>query len=75
MSSFEEQGQAFWKWLENNGATLNSDIAIQDYRSEGAGRGVIATKDIKVVKFIYIFEKKKTEQIIYIGRRPFIFVA
>jgi hypothetical protein len=48
MSSFEEKGEAFWKWLEANGATLSKGIAIKDYRSEGAGRGVVATKNIKV---------------------------
>ena len=48
MSSFEEQGQVFWKWLENNGTTLNPNIAIEDYRGEGAGRGVVAKQPIKV---------------------------
>lgn len=48
MSSFEEQGQIFWQWLEKNGTTLNKDIAIKDYRSEGAGRGIVAINDIKV---------------------------
>jgi SET domain-containing protein 6 len=47
-TSFEETGKAFWQWLENNGATLSKDIKIKDYRSEGAGRGIVATKDIKV---------------------------
>ncbi|KAI8094076.1 hypothetical protein BDF21DRAFT_331545 [Thamnidium elegans] len=47
MSNFEEQGKVFCQWLESNGATLNKDIAIKDYRSEGAGRGVVATNDIK----------------------------
>lgn len=48
MATFEETGNAFWKWLQDNGTTLSKDIAIKDYRSEGAGRGVIATNDIKV---------------------------
>lgn len=56
MTSFEEKDEAFWKWLEANGATLSKDIAIKDYRSEGAGRGVITTKDIKV-------EKKKSMRV------------
>jgi SET domain-containing protein 6 len=47
-SSFEETGKTFWKWLEANGATLSKDIEIKDYRSEGAGRGIVAIKDIKV---------------------------
>lgn len=50
MSNFEEQGKVFCQWLESNGATLNKDIAIKDYRGEGAGRGVVATNDIKVKK-------------------------
>lgn len=48
MATFEETGSVFWKWLQDNGATLSKDIAIKDYRSEEAGRGVIATNDIKV---------------------------
>lgn len=48
MATFEETGNVFWKWLQDNGTTLSKDIAIKDYRSEGAGRGVIATNDIKV---------------------------
>jgi SET domain-containing protein 6 len=48
MSSFEEKGKTFWEWLETNGATLSKDITIKDYRTEGAGRGLVATKDIKV---------------------------
>lgn len=48
MTTFEEQGQAFWQWLEKNGATLSKDIAIKDYRGDGAGRGVVANKPIKV---------------------------
>lgn len=56
MTSFEEKDEAFWKWLEANGVTLSKDIAIKDYRSEGAGRGVITTKDIKV-------EKKKSMRV------------
>lgn len=50
-TSFEETGKAFWKWLETNGTTLSESIEIKDYRSEGAGRGIIATKDIKVLIF------------------------
>lgn len=46
---FEESGQKFWQWLEANGAMLSEAIAFKDYRaSEDAGRGVVATRDIKV---------------------------
>lgn len=48
MTDFEAKGQAFWQWLETNGATLSNGIGFKDYRSEGAGRGVVATRDIKV---------------------------
>ncbi|CDS08282.1 hypothetical protein LRAMOSA02230 [Lichtheimia ramosa] len=47
MTDFEAKGQAFWQWLETNGATLSNGIGFKDYRSEGAGRGVVATRDIK----------------------------
>ncbi|KAG2201074.1 hypothetical protein INT47_010826 [Mucor saturninus] len=53
MSNFEEQGKVFWQWLEKNGTDLNKDIAIKDYRSEGAGRGIVATKDIKEGELLF----------------------
>ncbi|EPB82303.1 hypothetical protein HMPREF1544_10943 [Mucor circinelloides 1006PhL] len=53
MATFEETGNAFWKWLQDNGTTLSKDIAIKDYRSEGAGRGVIATNDIKEGELLF----------------------
>ncbi|KAL9540935.1 hypothetical protein MBANPS3_009402 [Mucor bainieri] len=53
MASFEETGSTFWKWLQDNGATLSKDIAIKDYRSEGAGRGVIAANDIKEGELLF----------------------
>lgn len=46
-NSFEEKGEAFCNWLTSNGATISSSITLKDYRSEGAGRGVTANKDIK----------------------------
>ncbi|KAI8637666.1 hypothetical protein BD408DRAFT_353314 [Parasitella parasitica] len=53
MATFEDTGKAFWKWLQDNGATLCKNIAIKDFRSEGAGRGVIATKDIKEGELLF----------------------
>ncbi|KAF1800370.1 hypothetical protein V8B55DRAFT_1536723 [Mucor lusitanicus] len=53
MATFEETGNVFWKWLQDNGTTLSKDIAIKDYRSEGAGRGVIATNDIKEGELLF----------------------
>ncbi|KAI9322702.1 hypothetical protein BX666DRAFT_1849298 [Dichotomocladium elegans] len=47
MADFEQKGQVFWKWLEDNKATLSNGIAFHDFRSEGAGRGVVATRDIE----------------------------
>lgn len=52
MTDFEAKGQAFWQWLEKNGATLSNGIGFKDYRSEGAGRGVVATRDIKVKRMM-----------------------
>jgi SET domain-containing protein 6 len=46
-NSFEEKGEAFCNWLTSNGATISNSITLKDYRSEGAGRGVTANKDIK----------------------------
>ncbi|KAI7872447.1 hypothetical protein BDF14DRAFT_1753557 [Spinellus fusiger] len=45
--SFEQANRAFWQWLEDNGTELSKSIAIEDYRNEEAGRGVVATSDIK----------------------------
>lgn len=48
---FEAKGQKFWQWLETNGAVLSDGIAFKDYReSDDAGRGVAATRDIKVLR-------------------------
>ncbi|KAI8990213.1 hypothetical protein BDB01DRAFT_780451 [Pilobolus umbonatus] len=47
MASFEQKSASFWKWLQENGVYLSDTIAIKDYREEGAGRGVVAAKDIK----------------------------
>lgn len=48
---FEAKGQKFWQWLETNGAVLSDGIAFKDYReSDDAGRGVVATRDIKVLR-------------------------
>ncbi|KAF8985332.1 hypothetical protein BGZ46_004897 [Entomortierella lignicola] len=47
MAQFEQVNAAFLTWLENNGASISKSITLQDYSSEGAGRGVVATADIK----------------------------
>jgi hypothetical protein len=73
MTNFEETGEAFWKWLQNNGTSLSKDIAIKDFRSEGAGRGVIATKDIKVIFDIII--RYYVSNLTLIGRRTLIFAS
>lgn len=36
------------EWLKANEAFVSNDIEIKDYRMENAGRGVVATKEIKV---------------------------
>lgn len=71
MATFEETGEAFWKWLQDNGTSLSKDIVIKDYRSEGAGRGVIATKDIKVI--IDVIIRYYDSNLTLIGRRTLIF--
>lgn len=38
----------FLDWLTSNGAWVSPKLAFKDYSSEGAGRGVVATDDIKV---------------------------
>ncbi|KAI7904047.1 uncharacterized protein BX663DRAFT_432767 [Cokeromyces recurvatus] len=53
MTDFEEKGNAFLNWLKDNGTTLSESIAFKDYRSENAGRGVVATKDIKEGELLF----------------------
>jgi hypothetical protein len=71
-TNFEEKSDNFWNWLKNNGATLSDTMAIKDYRSEGAGRGIVATKAIKVhtqtLKSCFIFLT-----VYILGRRAFVF--
>lgn len=73
MATFEETGEAFWKWLQDNDTLLSKDIDIKDYRSEGAGRGVIATKDIKVIFDIII--RYHVSNLTSIGRRALVFTS
>jgi SET domain-containing protein 6 len=48
MSEFEQASNKFIEWLKANKAFISNDIEIKDYRMENAGRGVVATKEIKV---------------------------
>ncbi|KAF9361702.1 hypothetical protein BGX26_000057 [Mortierella sp. AD094] len=47
MAQFEQVNATFLAWLEANGASVSKSISLQDYSSEGAGRGVVASADIK----------------------------
>ncbi|KAG0052635.1 hypothetical protein BGZ83_002351 [Gryganskiella cystojenkinii] len=46
MAEFDKVNASFLSWLESNGATVSSSISLQDYSTEGAGRGVVAVADI-----------------------------
>ncbi|OZJ06872.1 hypothetical protein BZG36_00020 [Bifiguratus adelaidae] len=46
LMTFDKENEAFLSWLKGEGATISDKIAIHDYTSEGAGRGVIAKADI-----------------------------
>jgi hypothetical protein len=48
MSEFDKASDTFVLWLRDNDATVSDSIAIKDFRSQNAGRGVVAVKDIKV---------------------------
>lgn len=48
MSEFDHASDTFVTWLKANDATVADSIAIKDFRSQNAGRGVVAVKDIKV---------------------------
>ncbi|KAG0368055.1 hypothetical protein BC939DRAFT_507373 [Gamsiella multidivaricata] len=47
MTHFDQINASFLKWLNTNGATVSASISLQDYSTEGAGRGVVASADIK----------------------------
>ncbi|KAI1311919.1 hypothetical protein EDD11_003281 [Mortierella claussenii] len=47
MAAFDQVNAKFLEWLEAKGATVSKSITLQDYSSEGAGRGVVAAVDIK----------------------------
>jgi SET domain-containing protein 6 len=47
-STFEKAGSDFWQWLIDNKAAVSDGIAFKDYSAENAGRGVVASRSIKV---------------------------
>ncbi|KAG0174351.1 hypothetical protein DFQ28_006666 [Apophysomyces sp. BC1034] len=57
-TAFKEKGDAFWSWLEQNGATLSDGIEFKDYSNENAGRGVVATKDFKEGDILFSIPRK-----------------
>ncbi|KAG0348016.1 hypothetical protein BG004_006310 [Podila humilis] len=46
MTEFSSVNASFLSWLTTNGATVSNHIALQDYSTEGAGRGVVASVDL-----------------------------
>lgn len=68
MSEFDTASNRFVEWLKANDATISDSLAIKDYRSEKAGRGVVAIRDIKVSKINYIYYDVIRVLTIYIKR-------
>ncbi|KAH8551536.1 hypothetical protein BGW37DRAFT_513309 [Umbelopsis sp. PMI_123] len=58
MSEFDDASEHFIEWLKVNDATVSDSLAIKDYRSEKAGRGVVATKDIKKDELLFSLPRK-----------------
>ncbi|KAI8062134.1 hypothetical protein BC940DRAFT_309610 [Gongronella butleri] len=56
--TFGVQGDAFWKWLSDNGVGLSDGIAFKDYRCDQAGRGVVATRLIKDGETLFSLPRK-----------------
>lgn len=57
---FEEENVSFLAWLEHRGATISPSIRITDYRTEGRGRGVAATKDIAEDETLFTIPRSAT---------------
>lgn len=53
MSSFEDNTEAFQKFLVDSGVDLSGKIAIADLREKRQGRGVIATEDISANETLF----------------------
>ncbi|KAI8578436.1 hypothetical protein K450DRAFT_246787 [Umbelopsis ramanniana AG] len=58
MSEFDNASNHFIQWLKANDATISDSLAIKDYRSEKAGRGVVAIKDIKKDELLFSIPRK-----------------
>ncbi|KAG2175165.1 hypothetical protein INT44_007653 [Umbelopsis vinacea] len=58
MSEFDTASNHFIEWLKANDATISDSLAIKDYRSEKAGRGVVAIKDIKKDEVLFSLPRK-----------------
>ncbi|KAJ2964450.1 hypothetical protein NQZ79_g637 [Umbelopsis isabellina] len=58
MSEFDKASDTFVTWLKENGATVADSIAIKDFRSQNAGRGVVAVKDIKEGDLLFSLPRK-----------------
>ncbi|CAM0143114.1 Ribosomal lysine N-methyltransferase 4 [Umbelopsis sp. WA50703] len=58
MSEFDKASDTFVLWLRDNDATVSDSIAIKDFRSQNAGRGVVAVKDIKEGDLLFSLPRK-----------------
>ncbi|CBY00997.1 hypothetical protein IAQ61_011895 [Plenodomus lingam] len=47
MADFDAAGQAFLAWLRRSGTDISPKVQLEDLRSKGAGRGVVATQEIR----------------------------
>lgn len=57
--TFEQRTDAFKKWLLLNEVSISSKISIEDFRSDGQGRGIIATEDIEEDEEIFSIPRSK----------------
>ncbi|KAG2183393.1 hypothetical protein INT43_006399 [Umbelopsis isabellina] len=58
MSEFDKASDTFVTWLKYNGATVADSVAIKDLRSQNAGRGMVAVKDIKEGDLLFSLPRK-----------------
>lgn len=59
LSTFEKLNEIFLKWFKNiDGMSFSPKIALNDYSSENAGRGVIAIDDIEEDEVLFSIPRK-----------------
>lgn len=60
MDDFEQNTNAFHKWLLENGVEISSKLAFHDFRPQNQGRGLIATDNIGADELLFKIPRSTT---------------